>query len=200
MTKFEQAVRQIAAQQGRHPDDVMAEMLQQQMQQTPRQLPPNDPHTEVVPANQGPQRFPMPGRFAGVPAPRDESEAEVIARYLQAESGPDGVFGEGGMTGGGIFGADPVATQGHDPGAHQRSQSHALAALAGAMAHQQRQAPVQYAQPAYPPRMPPQPPQMPPQQQTVRMIERTVVYEGPAPGGHGQPHPGQLPPPWWPYR
>lgn len=199
--RFEQMVRQIAAQQGRRPEEVMAEMLQSQMGQAPQQLPPSAPRTEVVPAHQGPQRFPMPSRFAGVPAPRDESEAEVIARYLEAESGPDGVFGDGGMTGGGIFGGEAVATQGHDPAAQQRTATQALMALGQSLA-QQRQAPQQYPQqypqaPYYPP-----PQQMPPPQppQTVRMVERTVIYEGPAPQQQYGAPPQQLPPPWWPWR
>lgn len=193
MSDFEDAVRRIAAHQGRDPREVMAEMLQSQMQgpRRPPQLPQQAPRTEVVPAHQGPQGYPMPARYAGVSPPRDEGEAEVIARYLQAESGPDGVFGEGGMTAGGIFGGEAVATQGHDPSARQRSQLHALTALAGQMAA--RPAPMPQPTPArMPAYAPPQPPAFPPQQ--VRVIERTVVYEGPAPQGAPQ-----LPRSIWPF-
>ncbi len=216
--ELERLIRQIAAQQGRHPDDVLADMVRQQVgapaagpaagrapsapaqqHHPPGQIDPL-PRTEVVPRSQGPQQFPLAPRYAGVPQPRDEAEAEVIARYLEAESGPAGVFGEGGMTGGGIFGGEPVATQGHDPAAQQRSQTAALgqAVAQALMRAQQPQrpppAPVHYRppRPYYPP-----PPQAPPPQQTVRMVERTVIYEGPAPPQQqGAP---QLPPPWWPW-
>lgn len=186
--RFEAMVRQLAMEQGRSPEEVMADMLHQQLQGS------QPPRTEVVrappaaPAPPTQQSYPLAGRFAGVRAPRDESDAEAIARYLQAEMGPDGVFGDGGMTAGGIFGGEPVATQGHDPGAHQRTATHALMALGSALAQGQRPAPPPVQARPMAPQYPPMAAMAPPQQ--VRVIERTVVYEGPAP---------QLPPAQWPF-
>lgn len=53
----------------------------------------------------------------------EESPAEAKERWYREESElPDGVLSLGGMTGGGIFGEGPVATEGYDPMAHDRGE------------------------------------------------------------------------------
>lgn len=196
-----QALSAIAAQQGRDPNELLAELLRGQLPQSNRQLPAaSQPvvaqHVEVLPPQHAyrphPQPRPqvhLPQRYAGVGNPQSEADIDALARYLEAESGPQGVFGDGGMSAGGVFGSAPVATAGHDPTAESRAAQHALARMAPQLLHalMARQAP------AAPPPPPPQP---------VRMVTQTTTmyYEGPPPqmGGAPAPHalPAQVPWPW----
>lgn len=193
------AVQEVARRTGRDPDQLLAELLAkelrgshgQQMTRSP------DPPVEVLPpARPMPQRqqqrpqMQVPQRFAGVPAPRSEEDIESLMRYLEAESGDGGVFSDGGMSGGGVFGGAPVATAGFDPGAEQRGAQVALARMAPQLLQaMQRQPPPHYPQMAPPP--PPQPARM--------MVQTTVAYyEGPPPQQQ-QPMPMMPMLPFWPW-
>ncbi len=51
----------------------------------------------------------------------DETPAEAEMRWRQQEmADPEGIYA-GGSTAGGIFGNDPIATEGYDPGARRRT-------------------------------------------------------------------------------
>lgn len=201
-----QALQTIAAQQGRDPNELLAEFLRGQIPQqlaAPQRQPEVAQQVEVLPPQQyHPPAQPRPQlqlsqRYAGVPNPQTEGDMEALARYLEAESGPQGVFGDGGMSAGGVFGSAPVATAGHDPTAEQRNNMAQLARLAPQML----QALAQRPPPAYPAAYPPYPPPPPPPQQPVRMVTHTSVtyYEGPPPQMAPQPQAPQLPQVPWPW-
>ena len=207
--QLQQVLRAVAAQQGRDPDELLAEMLRGQLPQQHRQLAPQQDYPVVAqqvevlppqhhyrpppPAHRPQVQAHLPQRYAGVGNPQTEGDMEALARYLEAESGPQGVFGDGGMSAGGVFGGGTVATAGHDPSADIRTAHMALARAAP----QLMQALAQRAeQPVYahPPPPPPQP---------VRMVTHstTTYYEGPAPPQFAPQHapppaPPQLPWPW----
>lgn len=173
--EYEEALAALARAEGRNPDELLAEMLRSRVQGAagaPRELPAQTaeaPRAELVR-----QPVALSARHAGVPAPQTEEQAEALERWLEAEAGPSGIFGDGGMTAGGIFGGEAVATQGYDPNAEQRSRTAALARAAPALvdALRQQRAPVHY-----------QPPPPPEPVQHVRMVQTVTVYEGPVQAG-----------------
>jgi hypothetical protein len=207
--ELEEVLRTVAARQGRQPEELLAELLRrqldggrpvqteapvvaQQVEVLPRghQMPAQPQPQHHAPQHYQPQQpavqMQAPQRYAGVPAPKSEADIEVLMRYLEAESGPSGVFGDGGMSAGGVFGSAPVATAGYDPGGEQRAANHALARSVPQLIHALQQ---QAAQPRY---------YQPPPPQPVRMVTHTTttIYEGP---GH-LPAPQQAPMPmlpWW---
>jgi hypothetical protein len=217
--ELEDALRAVAARQGRQPEELLAELLHRQLDggsravqteapvvaqqvevlprghQMPVQAPPAQPqqyqqqHYQPQPYQPQPPPVQMqaPQRYAGVPAPKSEADIEVLMRYLEAESGPSGVFGDGGMSAGGVFGSAPVATAGYDPAGEHRAASHALAQSVPQLIHALQQ---QATQPRYH--------QAPPPPQPVRMVTHTTttIYEGP---GHLPAPPQQPMPmlPWW---
>ncbi len=206
--ELEDALLAVAQQQGRDPNQLLAELLRDQLQpgqpqqQAPQALPapqqqPAPAHSaqlmppgHQMPSQAAPVQMQMPQRYAGVPPPQSEGDIEVLLRYLEAESGPSGVFGDGGMSAGGVFGSAPVATAGYDPGGEQRAATHALARMGPQLLQALQQA---AAQPHYP-----QPAPQMPAPQPVRMITHTTttIYEGP----HHLPAPQAAPMPmlpWW---
>lgn len=205
--ELEDALVAVAQQQGRDPNQLLAEILRDQLQSgqqqpAPHALPPQAQpavsHSAQLmpPGHQMPTQAPapvqmqVPQRYAGVPAPKSEADIEVMLRYLEAESGPSGVFGDGGMSAGGVFGSAPVATAGYDPGGEQRASTAALARMGPQLLQALQQAAMQ---PRYL-----QPPQQMPAPQPVRMITHTTttIYEGPPHFPAPQPAPMPMLP-WW---
>lgn len=203
--ELEDALLAVAQQQGRDPNQLLAEILRDQLQSGQQQPPPSHAlpappavahNAQLMPqGHQMPQQAPavqmqVPQRYAGVPAPKSEADIEVMLRYLEAESGPSGVFGDGGMSAGGVFGSAPVATAGYDPGGEQRAATAALARMGPQLLQALQQAALQ-------PRYPQPPPQMA-APQPVRMITHTTttIYEGPPHFPAPQPAPMPMLP-WW---
>jgi hypothetical protein len=56
----------------------------------------------------------------------DETPAEALERWMDDEQAdPEGVYGPGGATAGGIFGDGPIAMPDYDPVAHRRTEARA---------------------------------------------------------------------------
>jgi hypothetical protein len=69
---------------------------------------------------------PVGGEERGIAMYGEETASEAYERFMAQEmNDPEGVYGPGGGTAGGIFGDAPIAMPDYDPTAHRRSESRA---------------------------------------------------------------------------